>query len=159
MTPERRAELIKLVHSITNTDDITDWLLLGVYWTRDGKPIATLENDAKGNPFNTNFHLRPEKEQYTDARGRVNVLKRDPKHFACRKCGVMVQWHQNKAGKWYLAPTKGKVPFHQCLPAWQAWYELQKDAIARTIAKITEQGLKVTPETLGEAVDPTKQNV
>lgn len=160
MTPEKKGELIKQVldANLHHTDEIPDWALLGVYWTRDGKPIATLENDPKGNPFNTNPRLRPKQGQYTDARGRVQIQQRDPKHFACRNCGVMVQWRQNKAGKWYTAPTVGNVPFHQCLPAWRAWYELQKDAIARVTNKLAERGLKITAETLGEVVDPTNQN-
>ena len=159
MTPEKKAELTKLVQegNINNGADIPDWALLGVYWTRDGKPIATIENDAKGNPFTTNFFLRPKKEEYTDARGRVQVTKRDAKHFACKKCGVMVEWRQNKAGKWYLAPPQGKAPYHTCLPAWQAWYELQKEVLAEATAKLTEQGLKVTAENLGKVVEPAEK--
>jgi hypothetical protein len=161
MTPERKAQLTQQVveGNIILAQEITDWELLGVYWTRDGKPIATVENDAKGNPFTTNFNLRPEKNEYTDNRGRVHVTKRDAKHFACKKCGVMVQWNKNKAGKFYLAPPMGKAPYHTCFPAWQAWYELQKDAIAQATLKVTEQGLKVTAETLGEAVDPRKTTI
>lgn len=158
MTPERKAQLVQQVieGKIHIDPEITDWELLGVYWTRDGKPIATIETDAKGNPFTTNFHLRPPKNEFTDNRGRVRVAKRDAKFFACKKCGVMVLWKQNKAGKWYLAPPMGEAPYHFCLPDWQAWYELQKDAIAKATLKVTEQGLEVTPETLGEAVDPRK---
>lgn len=161
MTPEKRAELTKQVldANLYNGENLPDWALLGVYWTRDGKPIATLETDARGDIFTTNFTLKPQKDQYTDVRGRVHVMARDAKHKACKKCGMLVEWRQNKAGKWYLAEPKRTKGYHLCLPAWQAWYELQKDAIARTTEKLAEQGLKVTAETLGEAVDPTKETV
>jgi len=158
MTPEKRAELVKQVldANLYGSEDLPDWALLGVYWTRDGKPVATLETDKRGNTFTTAFTLKPRKDEFTDVRGRVQVVERDAKHFACKKCGSLVEWRQNKAGKWYLAEPKRTSGYHLCLPAWQAWYELQKDAIARTTAKLAEQGLKVTAEALGEAVDPAK---
>lgn len=157
LTPERRADLVKQVHDagLDGSPDLPDWALLGVRWNRNGECRAdNLEFDSRGCPFTTNFILHPRDGEYTDSRGRVQVPKRDAKHFACKKCGVLVEWRKNKAGKFYLAPPMGKAPYHSCEPAWQAWYELQLNALATATAWCKDRGMEISPESLAAAVNP-----
>lgn len=133
---------------------LVEWELLGVRWNRDGSCRAHLERDSRGNMFTTNFTLHQPPRPYTDNRGRTRTQERSRSHFACRNCGVMVEWRKNQSGKPYLAEPARTRGYHSCRPEGRAWYELQKQALARATAWCAERGLEVNDANLAQAVNP-----
>lgn len=156
LSTERREALVQIVQKahLYLLDELPDWRLLGVRWNRDGSCVAQVEIDNRGRPFTSNFQLHVGLRDNVDARGRLHHATRPRSEFACRRCGIVVEWRKNKDGKPYLKEPTRPAGYHTCEPAWQAWYELQMAAWTKATAWCESRGLPLTPTNLAAAVDP-----
>ena len=160
MTSEQRthlhAQILSAESSLRWIAEISDWLLLGVKWNSDASCRAHLEHDARGNTFTTCSMLHQAPRTFTDARGRTRTEDRPRTTFACRNCGVAVEWRKNQAGKSYLASVSVSRGFHTCLSEAKAWYQLQHDALTRATEWCEQRNLEVSAANLAAAVNPVK---